>query len=110
MENVSTTSVKLKRASTHQLLDAHDELAIEEPLEIQIIYGTINNRIQKTISITMRTPGNDEELALGFLFTEGIIQNKKQVTKTDILPLENKALIIFNENEKLNLQKTERNF
>ena len=110
MENVSTTSVKLKRASTHQLIDAHDELAIEEPLEIQIIYKTINNRIQKTISITMRTPGNDEELALGFLFTEGIIQNKKQVTKTDISVLENKASITIRENEIINLPNTERNF
>ncbi len=110
MENVSTTSVKLKRASTHQLLDAHDELAIEEPLEIQIIYGTINNRIQKTISITMRTPGNDEELAVGFLFTEGIIKNKNQVAHTDVSLAENKVLVILNENEKLDLQKTKRNF
>ena len=110
MENVSTTSVKLKRASTHQLLDAHDDLAIEEPLEIQIIYGTIKNRIQKTISITMRTPGNDEELAVGFLFTEGIIKNKNQVAHTDVSLTENKALVILNENEKLDLQKTERNF
>ena len=73
MENVSTTIVKLKKANNHQFIDANDQLAIEEPLEIQIIYGETINRIQRTISITMRTPGNDEELALGFLFTEGII-------------------------------------
>src|SRR5687768_13482196 len=104
MENVSTTSIKLKRATTHQLLDAHDELAIEEPLEMQLIYGDKNNRIQKTVSVTMRTPGNDEELAVGFLFTEGIIQNKDQIAKTHISTFENKALVTFNENENLNLQ------
>ena len=110
MKNTSTTSIKLKKVNSHQLLDAHDQLAIEEPLEIQIIYGDKNNRIQRTISITMRTPGNDEELALGFLFTEGIIQNKNQIANTHISPFENKALITVNENEKLNLQNTERNF
>lgn len=110
MENVSTTSVKLKKANNHHLLDAQDQLAIEEPLEIQIIYGDKTNRTQRTISITMRTPGNDEELALGFLFTEGIIQNKNQITNTHVSPLENKALITINENENLNLQNTERNF
>jgi FdhD protein len=105
-----TSSIKLKKVTSHQLVDARDQLAIEEPLEIQIIYGDKNNRIQKTISITMRTPGNDEELALGFLFTEGIIQNKNQIGNIHISPLENKALITVNENENLNLQNTERNF
>jgi FdhD protein len=110
MENVSTISVKLKRAKTHQLLDARDQLAIEEPLEIQIVYGNQSNRTQRTISITMRTPGNDEELALGFLFTEGVIQDKNQIANTHISPFENKALITINENENLDLQNTERNF
>ena len=58
----------------------------------------------------MRTPGNDEELAVGFLFTEGIIKNKNQVAHTDVPLAENKVLVILNENEKLDLQKTERNF
>jgi FdhD protein len=110
MENVSTTSIKLKRATTHQLFNVQDQLAIEEPLEIQIIYGDKANRIQKTISITMRTPGNDEELAVGFLFTEGIIKNKAQVANTFVSSAENKVLITLNENENVNLQKTERNF
>lgn len=44
-----------------------DLLAVEEPLEIRL--G------DKTVAITMRTPGHDFELAAGFLFTEGILQN-----------------------------------
>lgn len=60
---------------------AEDMLAVEEPLEIRIIYGDENNRQTKNISVTMCTPGNNEELAVGFLFTEGIIQSKGDVLK-----------------------------
>ena len=110
MENISTSQIKIKRASSSRLIDDYDELAIEEPLEIQLAYTEKNARIQKTISITMRTPGNDEDLAVGFLFTEGIIKNKNQVAHTLVSLTENKVLVLLNENEIVNLQKTERNF
>lgn len=60
---------------------ADDLLAVEEPLEIRIVYGDDTNRQQKNISITMCTPGHDEELATGFLFTEGIIKAKEEVRR-----------------------------
>ena len=48
----------------HQQLSSHDDvLAVEEPLEIRIEFGPIEQRVKKSISITMRTPGNDFELA-----------------------------------------------
>ena len=50
---------------------ATDSVVVEEPLEI-IVNG-------RNLSITMRTPGNDEELAAGFLFTEGLIRGAKQI-------------------------------
>jgi len=56
-----------------------DLLAVEEPLEIRMAYGEENNRQQKNISVTMCTPGQNEELAAGFLFTEGIIKHKEDV-------------------------------
>jgi FdhD protein len=56
-----------------------DLLATEEPLEIRIGYGPMGNRHQQSLSVTMRTPGHDFELAVGFLFTEGIIQSYQQV-------------------------------
>jgi len=56
-----------------------DLLAIEEPLEIRIGFGELADRQQKNLSVTMRTPGHDFELAIGFLFTEGIIQHMGQV-------------------------------
>jgi FdhD protein len=52
-----------------------DELAVEEPLEIRVR--------GRAISITMRTPGNDAELAVGFLLTEGIIQSGRDIFKTE---------------------------
>ena len=60
---------------------AEDLLAVEEPLEIRIVYGDENNRQQKNISVTMCTPGHDEELATGFLFTEGLIKNKEDILR-----------------------------
>jgi len=51
----------------------------EEPLEIRVSYPSINGDITRNISVTMRTPGNDADLALGFLFTEGIISSYADV-------------------------------
>jgi len=52
-----------------------DCLAAEEPLEIRI--GA------EPLSVTMRTPGHDRELAAGFLFTEGLIQHRGQILKLE---------------------------
>ena len=51
----------------------HDDLTVEEPLEIRI--G------RKTLATTMRTPGHDEELAAGFLVSEGILQTRDRIDK-----------------------------
>ena len=57
-----------------------DVVAMEEPLEIRLeLDGADGKRIERSISITMRTPGNDEELALGFLYSEGIVRRKADV-------------------------------
>lgn len=59
---------------------ATDVVATEEPLEIRLEFDDADGRrMERSISITMRTPGNDEELALGFLFSEGIIRNARDV-------------------------------
>ncbi|MFM7639463.1 MAG: hypothetical protein ACKO67_07015 [Bacteroidota bacterium] len=49
-----------------------DFVSVEEPLEIQLLID--GDATPKSISITMRTPGNDLALAIGFLYTEGIIR------------------------------------
>jgi len=50
-----------------------DHLAVEEPLEIVLRFRRGSALVRKPISITMRTPGQDQELAVGFLYTEGIL-------------------------------------
>jgi FdhD protein len=59
----------------------------------------------------MRTPGCDRELAVGFLFTEGIIKNRSQVLDVQPVPFaENKIMVKLVANESPSLQKSERNF
>ncbi|MGH9606777.1 MAG: formate dehydrogenase accessory sulfurtransferase FdhD [Terracidiphilus sp.] len=58
-----------------------ETLAIEEPLEIQLGYGAKGERAVKSISVTMRTPGNDYELAAGFLISEGVIHDASDIDR-----------------------------
>ena len=58
---------------------SEEAIAMEEPLGISLQHGPSTNRQTSAISVTMRTPGHDEDLAIGFLFTEGIIPNGKAI-------------------------------
>ncbi|QQS34477.1 MAG: formate dehydrogenase accessory sulfurtransferase FdhD [Acidobacteriota bacterium] len=70
---MSEASVAVRAADGREF---RDQLAVEEPLEIRLGFRDGKHR---AISITMRTPGDDAELAAGFLFTEGIIKTPKQI-------------------------------
>ena len=61
------------RANLRESVD--DRVAVEEPLEIRLGYEQGGQRHTQSISITMRTPGDDENLAVGFLFSEGILRS-----------------------------------
>lgn len=58
-----------------------DVVAVEEPLEIRVAFGALSARVIEPISVTMRTPGHDEELAAGFLLGEGIISYRDDVAR-----------------------------
>jgi FdhD protein len=93
------------------LIQFDDYLAVEEPLEISVTYIEQQKKVRKNISVTMRTPSRDEELALGFLFTEGIIQNFQQIDKVTSSLLEpNKITVALKEGSIPKLDTSERNF
>jgi FdhD protein len=66
-------SASVVRVSSLGAVSGPDQLVVEEPLEIQIAFGAKEKRQRLAMAVTMRTPGQDRELALGFLYTEGII-------------------------------------
>jgi FdhD protein len=65
-----------------RLEETSDPVAVEQPLEIRLQYGSSTARTEDNIAVTMRTPGQDVELAVGFLFTEGIIPNAGVILRT----------------------------
>ena len=79
MKETAILKIPITRVVGNVSCHASDTLAIEEPLEISLAYGDRSCRLSKNISVTMRTPGNDAELAVGFLFTEGIISSKSEL-------------------------------
>jgi FdhD protein len=109
-------SLPITKISSSGSIETSDSLAIEEPLEIRLEYGPKKNRSAQNISVTMRTPGSDAELALGFLFTEGVIQKQEDIDQIEhcfIACAENKENVIqvsLGENAIPHLQNTERNF
>ncbi|HTE00283.1 MAG TPA: formate dehydrogenase accessory sulfurtransferase FdhD [Mucilaginibacter sp.] len=112
----SILHLPITKIADGEIANATDALAIEEPLEIRLEYGPATDRKIQNVSVTMRTPGNDAELALGFLFTEGIIKQQSDTNTIEhcfIACAENKENVIqvsLNENTIPNLPNAERNF
>lgn len=107
MSDKAVTKLGIKRVQQGKIADVEDVLATEEPLEIRVIYGPL--RTKKNLAVTMRTPGNDTELATGFLYTEGIIQSKEDITDINQLS-ENVVQITLQEKLTLDLNSLDRNF
>ena len=117
--NMAKSSIKhipISRVNNSEIAETTDALAIEEPLEIRLEYTLDAGPKVQNVSVTMRTPGNDAELAAGFLFTEGIIKSTAEIANIGhcfIACAEDKENVIqvkLNEGVIPNLQNTERNF
>jgi len=107
----STTKQSIIKISHQGNYATDDVLAVEEPLQISLLIGTGENKVSKNISVTMRTPGQDDLLAIGFLFTEGIINSKKDIVHAKQLDVtDNSIQIELAENKLPLLQNLERNF
>ena len=72
--DVLTQKVTGIRSTEHS-----DMLSIEEPLEIRLTALVAGKRTTQAVAVTMRTPGEDKDLAAGFLFTEGIVSNPNEI-------------------------------
>lgn len=91
-----------------------DTLAVEEPLEIRLGIEENGKSRHRAVSITMRTPANDFELAAGFLFTEGILQSANQIINIKhcgkFPSAQNTIRVDSQANVEVDLKKLERNF
>jgi FdhD protein len=79
MNAQAIVGISVERVTGSNSRQTEDLLAVEEPLEIQLAYGPAKARAMKSISVTMRTPGHDFELAAGFLMTEGVVRDANDI-------------------------------
>jgi len=113
----SSVKVPVKRANDSQYTDDSDWLVIEEQLEIRLSQCIDDNRHTHSISVTMRTPGADFDLAAGFLLTEGIICNPSDIQSmgyttdqnTDT-PSQNIVVVNLAPEVEFDIGKLQRNF
>ena len=94
-----------------------DSISIEEPLEMIVRYKENNKLIENSISITMRTPGDDENLVIGLLFNEGIVNDFSEISKVESIgdkvgqyDLQNKIRVTLNDAKNLDIKLLRRNF
>jgi FdhD protein len=110
------THKKIQKISGQQMHVVDDLIAVEEPMELKLNFMQHGIPTEKSISVTMRTPGNDFELAAGFLFTEGIlphlnaIENISYCKKAIAQAQENVVKVMFKAAFEPQLNSAERNF
>ena len=94
-----------------------DLISVEEPLEMNLQFQKNGKWINENISITMRTPGHDEDLLAGFLFNERIIEDISEIDtiekagdKVGDYNIQNKIIAKINKSENVDINKLKRNF
>jgi FdhD protein len=108
---------KVNKFKSDKLEEIDDLISIEEPLEISLKYENENKSVTQLLSITMRTPGQDEDLVRGFLYNEQIIKDIKHISsiekfgeKVGQYDLQNKILVTLNDASNVNITKIKRDF
>ena len=91
--------VRVVRAGQSEADDT-DRVAREEPLQL-VVNG-------HAVAVLMRTPGQDKELAAGFLWTEGVISKREHMVKVDLEARENHALVFLDDAVELDLGRLTR--
>jgi len=115
--NQSISEVKIRRFGSSGMVDSLDVLAVEEPMEIRLEFSQLGRKQARSVSITMRTPGDDFDLAVGFLFTESIIERHEQVAsiqhcgpKTGDTLLQNVVKVELTPDVNIDFGRLERHF
>jgi len=108
---------KVLKFSSKKFEQIDDLVSIEEPLEISLKFKKQDNWIIQNLSITMRTPGNDEDLVRGFLFNEQIVKNIKDIDSIESYGdevgqynIQNKILATLNNSQNVNISKIKKDF
>ena len=108
---------KVLKFNSKKFESVDDLISIEEPLEISLKYKEQDKWINQTLLITMRTPGNDEDLVRGFLFNEQIVKSindiesiEKYGNKVGQYKIQNKIIATLNNSENINISKIKRDF
>ena len=112
-----SSKYKTIKYKQNKLFNTDDLISIEEPLEMIVQYKENNEWTDNSISITMRTPGNDENLVVGLLFNEGVINNFSEISKIELIGekvgkynLQNKIRATLNNVKNLDIKRLRRNF
>ncbi len=108
---------KVLKFKSNKFEEIDDLISIEEPLEISIKFKDQDKWVNQILSITMRTPGHDEDLVRGFLFNEQIVQNISHIEsiksfgdKVGQYKIQNKILATLNNSQNVNITKIKREF
>jgi len=108
---------KISKYKNDKLNNVEDYISIEEPLEINLKYKEGKDWKKENLSITMRTPGDDENLSIGFLYNEQIITDINWIEKIESYgenngqyDFKNKILITLNNSDNVNIAQVKRNF
>ena len=107
----------ISKFKNSKIEETKDSVSIEEPLEMRLKYKIDDKWQTQNLSITMRTPGNDEDLVRGFLYNERIIENINQIENIEKqgddvgdYNLKNIIQATINNIQNLEIGKLKRNF
>ena len=107
----------ISKFDNNNLSEIKDFISIEEPLQMDLKFKKGNDWLINNISITMRTPGNDEDLISGFLFNEKIIDNIFDIEKIEKIGdpvgdfnIQNTIQATIKNSKNIEIDKLKRNF
>ena len=75
----NTVQTRIERFGESGLRPESDVVTVEEPMEIRLTLSENGRSTEQSVAVTMRTPGDDFELAAGFLFTEGLVAGRDDI-------------------------------